>query len=341
MPEADDPRRTFGLVQEAIRITIHEPGHPRASLAQLLLDAGEGGALRGGVGVEPTPVCLGPPFGMGQEGADVLPDRQVEPSRASLGMLTDPLAAKALRIGAHASIRGVRPRFPLAGAGTEAFAIGRRATLLALHEALQESARTALGLPGRALRLPPWLLDRRTHRGLHQRGDRDGPPLLLGDIDRRDRPAGLKRAPALGSEPRAERVWPGLAQGRGPPRRGVLSQAPHRTAIPEGRAGPGHLPRLGEAPTDLPKRQALAADPGKDLADPLGFVRDQRIPRLSPACLLRHRARPRGRPAAHMHHAGPRGMPLATPMACEERGACILRAHPLDRQAQVIVRTLA
>lgn len=341
MPEADDPRLTCVLVQEAIRRTIKEPGHPLASLAQLRLDEGEGWALRVGVGVEPTPVCLGQPFGMGQEGADVLPDRQGEQIRASLGMLTDTLAAKAIRIGAQASIIGVRPRCPRAGAGTEAFALGRLATLLALHEALKERARPSLGLPGMALMLPPWLLDRRKHRGLPQRGDRDGPPLLLGAIDRRDRPAWLKRAPALGSEPRAARVLPGLAKGRGPPRRGVLAHAPHRPAIPEGRAGPGHLPRLGEAPTDLPNRQAIAADPGKDLADPLGFVRDQRIPRLSPACLLRHRALPIGRPAAHLHHAGPRGMPLATPMAFEDLGAFILRDHPLARQEQGIVRTLA
>ena len=192
-----------------------------------------------------------------------------------------------------------------------------------------------------ALILPQLLLDRRKHLGLHQRGDRDGHPLVLGDIDRRDRPSWLERAPALRPEPRAQRVLAGFAKGCGPHICGGLSHAPHRTAIPHGLAGPGDLPRLGEAPTDLPNRQALAADPGKDLADHLGFSRDQLIPRLSPASILRHRAISLGRTAEYIHHAGPRGIPLATPMAFDDLGALILGDHPLDLQEQVICRTLA
>jgi hypothetical protein len=86
-----------------------------------------------GVGLEPPPIFLGQPFGMGEEGADFLPDRQVEPIRADLGMLTDTLAATAIRIGAQASIRGVRPGCALAGAGTEPVTRVRLATVLALH----------------------------------------------------------------------------------------------------------------------------------------------------------------------------------------------------------------
>ena len=133
LPEADDPRLTFVLVQEAIRITVHEPGHPLAQLPQLLLDRGQCRARRVGVGVESTPVFLGQPFGMGQEGADFLPDCQVEPIRAYLGILTDALAPKAIRVRTQASIRGIRPGFALAGAGTESFAIIRLATVLALY----------------------------------------------------------------------------------------------------------------------------------------------------------------------------------------------------------------
>jgi hypothetical protein len=278
---------------------------------------------------------------MGKEGADFLPDRQVEQIRASLGSLTETLAAKAIRLGAQASLRGVRPGLALAGAGTAPFTIVRIAPVLARHYALEERARTPLGLPGMALILPPWLLDRRKPLGLHQRGDRDGHPLVLGDIDRRDRPSWLERAPALRPEPRAQRVSAGFAKGGGPHIRGVLSHAPHRTAIPHGLAGPGDLPRLGEAPTDCPNRQALAADPGKDLADHLGFSRDKLIPRLSPAGILRHLAIPIGRPAEHIHHAGPRGISLATPRAFDDLGALILGDHPLDLQEQVLFRALA
>jgi hypothetical protein len=330
LPEADDARLKCVLVQEAIRITVNAPGYPLTQLPQLLLDAGQGRVLRVSVWLEPTPVFRGQPFGMGQEGADFLPDRQVEQIRAYLGILTEALATKAIRSGAQAPIRGVRPGVAFAGAGTEPFAIVRLAALLALHQALEERERTPLGLPGMALMLPQLFLDRRKHLGLHQRGDRDGHPCLLGDIDRRDRSSWLERAPALRPEPRAQRVVAGLATGRGPHRRGVLSPAPHRTTIPDGLAGPGELPRLGEAPTDLPNGQAIATNPGKDLADHLGFVRDQLIPCLAPAGILRHRAIARGRTAEHMHHAEPCGMPLAPPMAFDDLGARILRDHPLD-----------
>jgi len=65
LPEADDPRLKFVLVQETIRITVNEPGHPLTQLAQLLLDECQGWALRVGVWLESTPVFLGQPFWMG------------------------------------------------------------------------------------------------------------------------------------------------------------------------------------------------------------------------------------------------------------------------------------
>ncbi len=71
-------------------------------------------------------------------------------------------------------------------------------------------------------------------------------------------------------------------------------------------ARPGALPRLGEAPTNFPNRQAIAADPGQDLADHLGFVRDQLIACLSPAGLLRHIAIAIGRTAEHIDDASAR-----------------------------------
>ena len=66
LPEANDPRLEFVLVQEAIRITVNEPGYPLTQLPQLLLDEGQGRVLRVSVWLEPTPVFLGQPFGMGQ-----------------------------------------------------------------------------------------------------------------------------------------------------------------------------------------------------------------------------------------------------------------------------------
>ena len=70
-------------------------------------------------------------------------------------------------------------------------------------------------------------------------------------------------------------------------------------------------PACGEPATDLPNRQAVAADPVKDLADETGFVGDDLIPRLPTARILRDIAVPIGRSAEHIHHARPRRMPLA------------------------------
>src|SRR5512145_1780160 len=122
---------------------------------------------------------------MCQQSTDFPPDRQVEQIRPYLGIVTDALAAKAIRIRAQAPIIGVRPGLALAGARTEPFAIVRIATLLALYQTLEEIERATLGLPGMALILPQLLLDYRKHLGLHNRGDRDGQPRFLGDIDRR------------------------------------------------------------------------------------------------------------------------------------------------------------
>ena len=96
-----------------------------------------------------------------------------------------------------------------------------------------------------ALILLQLFLDRRKHLGLHERGDRDGEPVLRRDIHRRDGPARLQRAPTLGPQPRAQRLLPRLAKGGGPLIGWILQHAPHHTAIPHGLPGAGHLAAPG------------------------------------------------------------------------------------------------
>src|SRR5262249_15542706 len=88
--------------------------------------------------------------------------------------------------------------------------------------------------------------------------------------------------------------------------------------------------------TDLANRQAVMADPGKDLADHAGFVREDLRAGLPTPFVLGHIAVPIGGPAEHIHHANPRGMALATPMALDDLGSLILGNHPLHLQEQVI-----
>ena len=58
LPEAEESWLTCVFVQETLRVTVNEPGHPLAQLAPLGLDERQGRTLRMGVRLEPTPVCL-------------------------------------------------------------------------------------------------------------------------------------------------------------------------------------------------------------------------------------------------------------------------------------------
>ena len=51
---------------------------------------------------------------------------------SALSILTDPFSSKAVRIRPKAAVVRVRPRLPFAGAGADAFAIERIATVLTL-----------------------------------------------------------------------------------------------------------------------------------------------------------------------------------------------------------------
>jgi hypothetical protein len=138
LTEAADPRRTFVLVNEAIRVTVDPPRQARPQLAELGLDGGKGGALGMGVWRYPAPVCLGQPLWVGQPRPDCLPDRQIEPSRPHRRMVTDALPPEAVRVCPHAPLRGRRAGLPLPGPGAEAFPVVGLATMRALDHPWQQ-----------------------------------------------------------------------------------------------------------------------------------------------------------------------------------------------------------
>ena len=120
----------------------------------------------------------------------------------------------------------------------------------------------------------------------------------------------------------------------------MLQDAPDHTPIPYGPARARHLARLGEPPTDLANRQAVAADPGKDLADHAGFVGDDFIAGLAPPSFS-DIAVAIGRAAEHIDRTKPGGMALATPVPLDDLGPFILRHHPLHLEQQIIFWALA
>jgi len=138
LAEAEDPRLTFVLVQEAIRVTVDQPRQALPQLAELGLDGGKGGARSMGVWLHPTPVFLGQPLWVGQQRRDFLPDRQIEQIRPHLRIVTDALTPEAVRVCPQAPVRGIRAGLPLPGTGAEAFPVVGIAIMLALDNPWQQ-----------------------------------------------------------------------------------------------------------------------------------------------------------------------------------------------------------
>src|SRR5262249_34063888 len=195
------------------------------------------------------------------------PDRQVQQSRPHLGMLTEPLTAKAVRIRAQTAVIGVRTRLAFAGTRAQAFPVEGIATVLALEQALQQIQGTpARLLPGMAFVLLQLLLHGREYRGLHERGDRDRDPVLRCDITGGDGTPWRYRTMALGAQPGPQRLQTRLTKRRCPLIGRIFQDAPYHTPVPHGLARASHLACLGQPTTDLAHGQAVVADPGKDLA---------------------------------------------------------------------------
>jgi hypothetical protein len=163
------------------------------------------------------------------------------------------------------------------GARTAALAIEGITTLLAWEQAVPQIQGAPTRLPGMALMLPQLFLDGRAHLGRHERRDREREPVLRGDSTDGDGTARRHGPVALGPQPGPQWLQAGLAKHRGALRGRILQDAPPDTPIPDGCAGARPLPGRGQAATDLANRQAVATNPGKNLADHAGFVREALI----------------------------------------------------------------
>ena len=124
--------------------------------------------------LQAAPIFLREPLRVRQQGTHFLPDRQVHQIGPYLRILTDPFAAKAVRVCAQAAVIGVRARLAFPRTRAEAFPIEGIATVVALEQALQQIQGAPARLAGMALILLQLFLDRCEYLGLYERRDRDG-----------------------------------------------------------------------------------------------------------------------------------------------------------------------
>src|SRR5215813_191911 len=138
LTQAGDPGLKLSLVDEALRITVDQPGHALASLADLVFDGGQRRAVGARRGLQATPVFYREPLRVGQQGTYFLPHGQVQQVSPHLRIVAETLAPKAVGVCPQTAVIGVGARFAFAGTGAQAFAIEGIATVLALEQALQQ-----------------------------------------------------------------------------------------------------------------------------------------------------------------------------------------------------------
>ena len=327
---ARHPGRTRGLVKQPLGLPVDQPGDPLAPLTPVACHGRPSRAVGGRLRLQAAPRVLRQPRWGRQPGTDRLPHRQVQPIRPHLGLLTEPLTAKAVRIRAQAAVRGRGPRLALAGPRAAAFPVEGIAPGLALAHAWQQSqGAPARWVPGMARVLLPRLLHGRAHPQAPRArapGARASPP---GGHPGRRRPGAAARAGGAGPAAGAAGAPGGACPTPRRLERPGLQAAPHDTPLPDGLAGACPLTGLGPAAPDLATRPASAATPGKGRADHAGVIWEARIAGLPAPLIFGPRALPRGRAAQPMPRPAGCGRPLPTPVAGEALRALILRASGL------------
>jgi hypothetical protein len=158
-PQTEDAGLKLLLVNKAVRITVNEPCEPLAQLPEVGFHRRTRRVLGGRFWRQPTPIFFSETLGVGEQRRDLAPHRHIEQIGPHLGILTDPLPAKAIRLRPEAAVVGVCPRLPFAGTGAEAFPIVGIAPVLTLHQALEQIEGATLGLPRMAAILLQLRLD--------------------------------------------------------------------------------------------------------------------------------------------------------------------------------------
>src|SRR5215510_15004224 len=132
--QAGHPGFKFSLVDKTLGIAIDQSGDALAQLADLAFNGGQRGTFRTCLRLQAAAIFFREPLGMGEQRTDFLPDCQVQQVGPHLRILTEPLAAKAIRIRAQAAVIGIRAGLACTGTRAEAFAIEGIATVLALEQ---------------------------------------------------------------------------------------------------------------------------------------------------------------------------------------------------------------
>ena len=109
------------FVNEALGVTVDQARPTLPQLAEVRFDGVEDGARCVRVWLQPAPIFLREPLWMRQQRTDFPPDGHIQEIRPHLRILTDALAAKAVRVRAQAAVIGVRAGLAFPGAGAEPF----------------------------------------------------------------------------------------------------------------------------------------------------------------------------------------------------------------------------
>src|SRR5262249_27996381 len=176
--QAGHPGFKLALVDKTLGITIDQSGDALAQLADLAFNGGQRGTFRTRLRLQAAAIFFREPLGMGEQRTDFLPDCQVQQVGPHLRILTEPLAAKAIRIRAQAAVIGIRAGLACTGTRAEAFAIEGIATVLALAQPLQQRQGTPARLACMPLVVLQLCLDGCEHFGLHECWDRNPDPVL-------------------------------------------------------------------------------------------------------------------------------------------------------------------
>ena len=129
------------FVNQPLGVAVDQPGKALPQLPDLGVERGLRLPLRASGGMQPTAIFLGEALRMSEQRAHFLPHGQIQQIGADLRIGADALPPKAVGICAQTAIIGIRPRVPFGGLVTDGFPVKGIATVVTLHQALQQIPR--------------------------------------------------------------------------------------------------------------------------------------------------------------------------------------------------------
>jgi hypothetical protein len=336
LTQSGHARLEFLFFNQALGIALDEPCQALAELGHLALQGGPLLLRLLAIGVETSGKLLRQAFGMGQKSTHFLPHGQLEAIGPHLGVGTETMAPKAIRIRADTAIIRIGARAAFAGTRTQGFAIEGIATVLTLQQALQQIAGAPLGLTRMATVFLQLLLHGGEHLGLDDGRHGDVNPVEGWHIIVRQSAAGLQRAAPLRPQFGAQGPLPGFPKGRTAHIRGIFQDGPDHTPFPHETAGARPFAGLHEASADLADREPVASHPRKDLAHHPRLLGKHVITRLAATVVLGNIAVAIRRAAEDIDGPCTGGVEFPPAVALDNLGSLIFGHHPLHLQQQII-----